>query len=217
MCIHWRCKSCWGEQNNTVFTEGSQGFSKSHSPSVYTQPANMALRQAENIIPDLLESFGLQCSGQMSSSLTCGGGQEAEPSFDGFGGDCCWGQRLGHLTQSAQPQSLWQVMCLSNPVLSCSKTSIHHSFCMWCTRNLTCSWLPQSSLAQGHETEAYSLSLLLPTAALAPHRALAKHHGCVAAAEGAASHQGDQFLLQVHRIPAPGKEALGEQAGVVVP
>lgn len=148
-------------------------------------------------------------------------GQEAEPS-------CWWlqwwlllGTEVGESHPKcrgvAQLQSLWQVVCLSNPALSCSKTSIRHSFCVWCTRNLTSSWLPQSSLAQGHETEAYSPSLLLPTAALAPHRALAKHHGCVAAAEGAASHQGDQFLLQVHRIPAPGKEALGEQAGVAVP
>lgn len=39
----------------------------------------------------------------------------------------------------------------------------------------------------------------------------------MATAEGAASHQGDQFLLQGYRIPAPGKEALGEQAAAVVP
>lgn len=79
-----------------------------------------------------------------------------------------------------------------------------------------CSWLPRSSLAQGHEIQAYSLSLLLPTAALAHHRALAKPHGCMAAAEGATPHRGDRFLLQVHRIPAPGNKALGEQSGVVV-
>lgn len=103
----------------------------------------------------------------------------------------------------AQLQSLWQVVCLSNLTLSCSKTAIHQSCCMWCTRNLKF----QSSLAQGHESQAYSLSLLLPPAAVAHHRALAKHQACcMAAAEGAASHQGDQFLLQVHRIPAPGKE-----------
>lgn len=73
---------------------------------LFTQCAYSAckhgLKASRKHLPDLLESFGLQCSGQMSSSLTCGGGRRQSPPVGGCSDDCCWAQRLGNLTQSAE-------------------------------------------------------------------------------------------------------------------
>lgn len=194
---------------------------------MHTQPASTALVVSRKHLPDALESFGLQSSQQTSTSLTVptqtrSTWQEAEPT-------CWWwpqrGLTLGTEAGASHPQckglallrTLWQAVYLVNSTASCSKTLIRTSFCMWCIRNITCSWLPQSSLVHWHEIQAYSLILLLPMAALACRVVIAEHHGCVAAAEGAASHRGERFLLRVHTIPAPGKKAPGETSRSLVP
>lgn len=115
---------------------------------------------------------------------------------------------LGHLTQSAKvwlcfrPFGRWYTWV--PPLCPVQRLLIPTSFCMWCTRNITCSWPPQSSLVQWHEVQAYSLVLLFPSAAPAHQVVIAEHRGCVAAA----SHRGDQFLPRVHQ----GRKHWGKQA-----